>query len=279
MLHRDFDSVSYLWRKRKIKVVPEPFLLADVKISTQGRESLLSIAIMQWLQGYCEWHFTAFRPHDDYQIVFWNNDKGCQQSPASDCGFRIFHEISRILAYCFSPSGLKQICLWNNSAGDFVIRKDDRGRLRVKLTTVRRYDRLVDARDFASGNEAVIFALIYLFLELMLNIRLDRLDGTGEYFFAGPEFLVPSLRGFAAGLGQLAEEGHVQRGILPHLSTLLSSMSSEELFALYSPLLERYVSWKRADVDFLKAHLPAHCRELVQTLRMTEMPWYTEGFP
>jgi len=188
--------------------------------------------------------------------------------------FKLFaYEISRALTYCFSPSDLKQVCLWSNSAGDFVIKKDDRDRLRVKLTTIRRYDRLIDTHSFASGNEAVISALVYLFLELMLNIRLDRLDGTGDYFFAGPEFLVPSLRGFAAGLRELADEGRIQRVILARVSTLLGSMTPGELFVLYSPLLECYVSWERTDVDFLKAHLSAHCREVAQALRMNATAW------
>ncbi len=266
LLKRDHLILSHLWHDRTKKVVPRPISLSDVEISGHGNKLPVTVSIMEWLEDLFEWHFSLSQKDNALGIVVWIPGTGTVPLNSKDYEKRVFENISEILAYCFDPASLEQICLWNNAAGDFVIGWDNRGMLTTKLTTVRLYCPILPPVSVLSSEENLLLALVYLLLDLTLNIRTDRLDGTGAYFFAGPQYIEPTVLGFFKGLRLLMEEKAMSISYTEDLASVLNSLTVQDLMDLYETLLEFYQSWHRADEDFLKKRLRTHCKELSSVL-------------
>ncbi|RUM88090.1 MAG: hypothetical protein DSZ23_04890 [Thermodesulfatator sp.] len=265
-LKRDHEILGHLWKARKLKMVPRPFFITDALPVTGRQDLAVTVSIMEWLNDYHEWHFTRTAGQvPSFYIVTWQPGRGIVRLPE---GFseQLFELISRILAYYFDPVHLFQICLWSNPAGDFVVSWNNTGGLSARLTTIRRYAKITGQTDNFDSNENLLTALLYLFLDTVLNIRLDRLDGTGRYFLAGHEFLLPTISGFFQGLSALFIETAIPREVMGQYVSLLKALSYQDLRILYRPLMDFYRNEKRQETGFLENSLPLHCSQLASVL-------------
>ena len=271
LLQKDYGTLLYLWKNRACKFVPRPYFICSRKIGLESSFLDITISGMEWLKGYFEWHFSPIAPEKGFGIMTWQPGNGIVPLPEGFLEERLFELASTVLAYYFDPLGLRQICLFSNAAGDFVASLDRQGHLCVKLTTVRQYKNIMGADSGFHKMEGLLHALLYLFLDLVLNMRLDRLCGTGPYFFADARFIRPIIRGFFFGLYALGKESTVPLP-LKELFYLIQGFTADELLSLYEPLMHLYREWKRADVKFLEKNIQRHCWELSNVLESTPFP-------
>jgi len=268
VLERDHQNLLHLWNSRQNKLVPRPLYICDKKIGHSNNSPTVTISVMEWLQDFYEWHFTCPGGCDSCRITVWKPGSGFCTFPRKETGFRLFEKIAEILSYYFDPVQLCQVGLWNHAAGDFVVRLPEEKRISAMLTTAREYRNIVRNPEFdKEGN--LLLALLYLFLDLVLNIRVDRLNGTGRYYFADQEFIRPTVTGFFRGLMSVMAETACALP-LEELAHLLSSLSRQELLELYGPLLDFHRGWERADALFMEQHLSDHCRQLASNLELLQ---------
>ncbi len=270
VLKRDHRNLSYLWDSRQIKLVPQPYFICDKKIG-QGRNAITAtISIMEWLEDFHEWHFICPIRNDSCRVVMWKPGHGTCPLPRPDqLEPRLFEKIAGILSYYFDPGDLSQICLWSNAAGDFIIRLDGCRQLSARLTTVREYQNIPEAVQGFGPAANLLVALLYLFLDITLIIRIDRTNGTGRYLFADSKFIKPAVTGFFAGLATLMKEKNLRLPV-HELMHLLKDLNDRELLQVYSPLMDFHRTWGRADAHFMEIHLPRHCSELAITLKQLD---------
>ncbi len=266
ILKRDYRFLSHLWQTRHRKVVPRPISISDVEICSSSNTYPVTISIMEWLNGFFEWHFSQVGDDNLFGIVIWQPGTGIVPLKEKDDENKVFENIAEIIAYCFDPFDLRQICLWSNAAGDFVVGWDEKGIFSAKLTTIRKYS-CIPAPDPLAQEERLVFSLLYLLLDLTLNIRLDRIDGTKGYFFAEPEILKPVIKGFFKGLRALREEKYIGSDPICGFLSLIGSLNSRDLMDLYQGLMDFYGRWNRSDEAFLQEKLASHCKQLATLLK------------
>ncbi len=85
---------------------------------------------------------------------------------------------------------------WHHAAGDFIVNCTDNF-LDVKLITVREYDSQLE-ND--ASIEAMFNTLLLFFLNLSVNIRLDRIDGIGNLSWSNDVSVDGVILGFFDGL-------------------------------------------------------------------------------
>jgi hypothetical protein len=94
---------------------------------------------------------------------------------------------------------------WRHAAGDFVVRIAGDA-LQVRLISIRDYGPLIQLT--APDMSAVLEAILVMLLATSLQLRLDRLDGTGP-LLSFPDAVIPDIwAGFRQGLqDSMAERG------------------------------------------------------------------------
>ncbi len=164
----------------------------------------------------------------------------------------------------YAPETYRQIYPWHHAAGDFVV-KGAGPEIEVKLTTARNYLPLISFPKKADSNR--VTALVAFLLNMVVQMRLDRIGGVGEPIWAQEEFVRPCLEGFFRALATKNAEGRGEWKEASDLPALLKRFSKEELHALHAPLMESYREEKPEDYKLIENNLEGHIATLWQALR------------
>ena len=108
-------------------------------------------------------------------------------------------QVAHILTSYLDLESFEAIGSWHHAAGDFVVR-DGPGEAGVRLVTAREF-RPVFGRP-PSDVQGLLNACLVFLLQLSLRTRLDRLDGTGDMAWSGPEAIGATVDGMLAALAQ-----------------------------------------------------------------------------
>lgn len=149
--------------------------------------------VAEWMDGYCEFHWTR---SPEECIMVWNPAKG--RVPLSkDHAAVVYRNAVGILAACYELSTCRQILAWHNGAGDFILRPGD---LAVKLIAARQYEALLRHDAPTPDEDALLAGLLIFVLTQTAWMRIDRLDGVGDVYWADDEWVRPIAEGV---LGEL----------------------------------------------------------------------------
>jgi hypothetical protein len=207
----------------------------------------LTLFIAEWFENHHEFHLSSQKSGAP-TIKVWKDDG---RRIILDAGkiSELYAQASRILTSYLDADSFSQIYPWHHAAGDFII--DD---------TVRGYrpllSRNADAMDKMLGS-------LHFFVNLVLRMRLDRLDGVGELAWAAPHCLPGIIRGF-----RQAWDTRPKYADLP---------KAEEIFSLFDALspVERLAFAEAVahdgmveleESDFLLSRLPVCMDELAAAL-------------
>jgi len=201
LLLREYETMRYLNQRFPYGYLPKVHMASEVPCSCpKGNET----AVMSVSE--C-WKGTRVAPRrrrgGEASRLIWDMEKGNRTASAEE-GRSIFGEASRILTLYYDPKTFRQIYPWHHAAGDFVVNLSE-GIVQVKLTAARNYLPLISFPTKADSNR--VTALVAFLLNMLMQMRLDRIGGVSEPVWAQEEFVGPCLEGFFRALQTLKAEG------------------------------------------------------------------------
>jgi hypothetical protein len=246
----DVKLLSDLHAAFGLPYLPLPFITASA--------SGLKLFIAEWFENHSEFHLSKSASGVP-AICVWRQGGKPQFLGNAKTG-ELYAQASKILTSYLDTRSFSQIYPWHHGAGDFIV-DETQNPLSLRLITVRGYKRLLarksDCRDKMLG-------ALHFFVNLGIRMRIDRLDGTGELAWAGPQCLPGVVRGFAQ-----AWEARLENTDLPKageiFSLFLELSTDEKLEFVKIAAADGRVE---ADEDnFLFSRLPGHVDELSSALK------------
>jgi hypothetical protein len=236
--------------------IPIVFLCAKTTTDGAGGEIMLSIS--GWFDGHHEFHLSPNDSGAPVLKVWAPSSPQCLLSEAETV--QLYEQASAILTSYLDTRSFSQIYPWHHAAGDFVVDRLQNP-LSLKLITVRGYRPLLAAKSVRTDK---MLASLHFFVNLSIRMRIDRLDGTGDLVWAGPQ----ALRGVVRGFRRAWKGGPHEDRDLPkarEIFSLFLDLSPEERLAF----AEAAAADGRVEADegdFLLLHLPRHVIELSDAL-------------
>ncbi len=261
-LHDEFEMLVSLENLFGATYIPRAFFKGEVTLQIGSSEGSFSMFLSEWFQDYHEWHFT-FDEQGNQQICIWDLENGYRNATKLESN-EIIRLAARILTLFYDTRTFEQIWPWHHAAGDFIV-KTEHGITDVKLTTARRYERVM---YFTNDNEInPVVSLLYFFLTLTIKIRLDKVDGIGEVAWAGDFSLEAAVRGFFESLCLMEGEGRYHLGRVEDFLGLFKAFSKDELARLFSSQLGFYEMWDPADFKAIETNLNDHVDALYRVIQ------------
>ena len=262
VLLNEYETMRFLNQHFSYGYLPKVYVADAAPCSNPKGSETVVMCVSEWLEGYHEWHLSV--DQDGKQaVLIWDMEKGNRIASREE-GRSIFREASRIPTLYYDTTTYQQIYPWHHAAGDFVVKRGS-GTTEVKLTTARNYMPLISFPRKADTNR--VTALVAFFLNMAVQMRLDRTGGVGEPIWAREEFVRPSVEGFFGALRTMKAEGRCDWGEAPDLLNLLKKFSKEELHTLYGPLMESYQNEKPEDFKVIEKNLEDHIATLWKILQ------------
>jgi hypothetical protein len=159
-----------------------------------------------------------------------------------------------ILTAYYNPATFEQIFAWHHAAGDFVV-KQASGRIDVKLVTVRKYAPLFTGVE--ADTEAIFQTLLLFLLNMSIRMRLDRLDGIGQFVWAGTQAVRGTLLGFLDGLALQARHQLIPEQLAQYAREYIKALPKNELHDLLSAIVGRYHP-QMPELDLIRSQLSSH---------------------
>jgi len=197
----EFELLQDLRKKYDYPYTPKALSLKDIRCNTGDGAASFLMFCTEWFEGYHEWHLASRK--DQIVPFIWNMEQGHRFASLED-SFEIFRQIAFILTLYYDPDHFRQILNWHHSAGDFIVKIQD-AKIELRLITVRQYNPLT----FLVQDEQInpLIAIIYFLFDTTLRARIDKVDGTGGFIFAGQYSLDAAVKGFFEALKQKENEG------------------------------------------------------------------------
>lgn len=250
-LKKEFSVIQKINTKCKLPYLPEVYFFREEKPA--------SFLLEEWFGGYHEFHISETEGGSKVMRL-WEFGRGYRDLSAGQ-SFEIYRQASKILTLYYDLGDFSQIYPWHHAAGDFIARVEDGG-IDVRLTTAREYDPYMVFQEKETMNPVI--ALFYFLLNLVVRMRLDRLDGVGNTVWAEDFCLEASVRGFLDGLrlkGELKNYFNSEAEFFD----LVKSFRPEDLKTAYSPLVNLYNG--TGDYPVITANLERHVEALYATLQ------------
>ncbi len=226
----------------------------NVVTTDKGR---IGFFLGEWFDGYKEFHAT--QDNGIRQIVIWESDGRCHYISEA-AAFPIYKEISRILTCYYDIETFDQIFPWHHAAGDFIVRQED-DKVCIRLISVRGYSPLTEFSSEGKDKKVHLLpSLLFFFLNLVLRMRLDRLNGTGQAVMLGKKSIKPIVQGFLNALDEKST-GYDFGNLRSIFIAFFQQFSQEQVVGLMENILESYQS-NPAETALVEENLESHCSVL-----------------
>jgi hypothetical protein len=263
-IQREYGLLKQLNEDFPFSFLPKVF--GQGRVSIAGNE--IGMFLGEWFQGYNEFHISLDPADKKHKILVWDHEHG-NYFLTDDQATNVYRHAASILTRYYNVKTFEHIFSWHHAAGDFVI-KCQNNRIDLKLITVRQYRPLfennIKSEDEHPDAERILEALLVFFLNLVIRMRLDRLDGVGRIVWADDSAIKGSLKGFFEGLT-------LKPQIIPFAKPLVScfrhhllSCSRAELFDLNRCIVQAYHS-QAPEVPVIKQHLTQHVVDLYHAIQ------------
>lgn len=218
--------------------------------------------LAEWFDGFNEFHIT--RTGSGYEVAVWEADGTTTLIPPPDY-FDIYGNIAEILTRLYDWETFEQVFPWHHAAGDFVLGKTGESKA-LRLITVRGYGALMET---GTGHdrpepEEISSALLFFLVNLSLRIRIDRINGTGDYHFIDEGCLGPVIRGIFTGFVKKRLPPAVKESFI----RLIASMSIED-YLEFCTLITRSYNPDAPEIPLIMTHLDLHAEHLYRHINET----------
>ncbi len=199
-----------------------------------SKENEIGFFLARWFQGFKEFHITDSPEKEE--IALWRADGGLIPVPYP-AYFSIFEQASRILTRLYNVTTFEQVFPWHHAAGDFVVKKNKEV-FDVRLITVRRYASMVETDSDRESPclEDIHTGLLFFLTNLSIRMRIDRINGTGEYCFFSQDIIPFILRGFFTELSLKKIEYLPEVNLYETFFRFLLDISPQELHGIFAML-------------------------------------------
>ena len=262
-LNREFHALERLHGNYPFPYLPRPYYRGEIPCHSEKSKETLSMMLSEWFDGYHEWHFSKDPVVGDHKVCLWDPVYG-NRFITREQSFSVFRQIARILTLYYEPETFRQIYPWHHAAGDFIV-KTSEDRVDVKLTTARKYESFMDVFSTEAANPVI--AILYFFMNLTIRIRLDRLDGVGEIYWAEDFPVMAATTGFFDAVNRMVIAGRLPAGHGKDLLSLLQSFDFDELERLFESLLVLYQRDDPAEFEMIQRKLKSHVALVHRTLQ------------
>ena len=261
-LDREFQLLGRLNQKYEYPYIPQAYF-KDIQVVKKGphRETFL-MALCSWFEGYHEWHFQKDHNHADAAVI-WDMEKGYQSASKKEVN-EIIRLASKILTLYFDPKTFQRIDPWHHGAGDFVVKKAQRG-IDVRLITVRGYEPM--AAFSADQSLSPGDALLLFFLELTIKMRLDKTEGIGSPLWASHSIISPARDGFLEALRLKENRGDISPVLVEGFIDHARGLSEEDLYSKLVQFARKYRFTDPIDYACIHQHLKKHAEDLYLTFQ------------
>jgi hypothetical protein len=266
-LNREFEVINYLNDNGNLPYLPKVYFKDEVWCHRENRAGTLVMSLGEWFEGYHEFHLSYDEKDQKQRVCIWDQKKGHRFVSKLE-SHEIYKQSSKILTLYYDFQDFREIHPWHHAAGDFVISSKN-GKVDVKLTTARRYQPVMTfAKDEKINSLA---AIIYFFLNLTIQMRLDKLDGLGAVAWA-EDFILPAvLEGFFSGLRAKDEIGGYALGKVGDLVILFKEFSRAELLRLLHSLMGLHSRRDPGDFEVIQSNLAGHARQLYAAIQSFDL--------
>ena len=258
-LAADFGNIRWLNNHFPYRFLPQVYCKGEATLS--GRSRRLGMFLGEWLEGYHEFHLSGTPAERNSRIVAWDPIKGT--TPLSNLQRAdIYRQIALILTAYYDLETFEQIFAWHNAAGDFIV-KTEGGRIDLRLITVRKYAPLLAG---AVGDvDTILQAVLLFWLNLSIRIRLDRLDGVGEFVCADDDVVEAALTGFFDGLALQARFGRIPKELPDLFAGYLKALVSDDRDALLEGVVRR-MKCHPNEKALIRKNLKSHGEKMTQAI-------------
>jgi hypothetical protein len=248
-LQVEVKLLSDLHATHGLPYLPVPFICA----SGQG----MMLFITDWFENHHEFHLSVDST-DGPAVSLWKQDGKPHFIPAAQVP-ELYAQASKILTLYLDSRSFSQIYPWHHAAGDFVM-DDSQSPLSLRLITVRGYRPLLARR---SDRRDKMLGSLHFFVNLCVRMRIDRLDGTGDLAWAGPQCLPGVIGGFVEAWETKAEGSDLPKA--NEIFSLFLALSPDERLA-FAKIAAEDGRVEEDEGDFVIARLTGHVMELSEAL-------------
>jgi hypothetical protein len=260
-LQSEFALLKDLHKRFSRGLIPRAYVMGAAPCATDGNTGpVLKSFIGEWFEGFHEFHLSRRATGDAPAIRVWD-ERTDEPFLNTEETRLLYHKAAAILTAYLAPESFSQIYPWHHAAGDFILKRQEAD-LEVRLITVRGYLPLVPV-----GSDPLErwIPLVHFFLNLSLRMRLDRLDGTGDLVWAGPDCLPGVVSGFLEAWQHKANED-ADLPPAPAVVGVLRSFSPEEWLSLADVVLADGLT-EVEEAGFLQPRLQEHVTSLWRVIR------------
>jgi hypothetical protein len=247
-----------------------PKVYGQDRVVVNGSRREVQMFLGEWFDGYSEFHMSHDPADDKLKIVVWDVEHGKYFLTAAQ-SMELYRQAAMILTTYYNPETFEQISSWHHAAGDFVIRCQNE-EVDLRLISVRHYGSMFghgkgDEFNSEVPNESMIWqALLVFFLNLVLRMRLDRLDGVGEIVWADTVAVGNTLQGVLDALALKPAAGRVKMPSVDGFLAYLRTCRRTDLYDLNKALVSTYHP-RSPDVGVIKQHLKQHVEDLYNAIQ------------
>ncbi len=259
--HREYRLLQKLNQDFSFSFLPRVFGQGRAFLKAAKLE--LRMFLGEWLEGYNEFHISRDPSDDKLKIVVWDSEIGNYFITTSQT-MELYRQAAMALTGYYHIETFEHIFSWHHAAGDFVV-KCQSDKVDVKLVSVRQYGSMFvsnNGPDSQSPDAVIVLeALLVFFLKLVMQMRLDRLDGTGEIVWSDKVAVEQSLKGFLDALALKSPGSLMAEPLVDCFQQHLSSYTRSELLDLNRALVAKYHP-RSPDLAVIKQHLVQHANDL-----------------
>lgn len=237
--------------------LPRVYQYGEVALDDAKRVRMF---IGEWFDGYYEFHIATDPAGGKAKIAVWDTRKGsyCLDEELSA---DLYRQAACILTHYYNVETFEQIYPWHHAAGDFVIKPAVHG-VDLRLISARNYAPLFDVSAGAEEMEAspvvLLNALLIFFLTLLIRMRLDRLNGSGEIVWAGEISVEGAVEGFFKGLAQKPHIKTLPGPIDESFRLFLERLTTAQLHELNTAIVDKGYHRQAAETAVIQQNIASH---------------------
>ena len=284
-IEREYNCLKRLGNDFSFSSIPEAYGYGEARVKESGHT--MSMFLGEWFEGFNEFHISIDKTDNKHKILVWDSEKG-NYFLSPDNTLELYSQAAMILTGYYNIETFEQIFPWHHAAGDFVIRltpppcpPPSRGRvsegvkkgnshiIELKLITVRQYAPMFAKQDDENTGrdvEMILEALLVFLLNLLIRMRLDRIDGIGDIVWSDDIAVKGALKGFFQGLRWEYPTGLSSDSFDAYFHDyLLSSCTEKDLHDLSLSIVNSY-NPLAPEIPVIRQNIKKHAEVLFEAI-------------